>query len=103
MIEIQTIEKFDEAINSGKLVLADFWATWCGPCRMLLPVLEDILEEAHDFEILKINVDDAAEIAERYDIQSVPTLILFKNGEEIASRSGFLSKSAILQWIEENS
>ena len=102
MIEIKTIEKFDEATKSG-LVLADFWATWCGPCRMLLPVLEEISGEEHNFEIVKINVDDAAEIAEKYSIQSVPTLILFKEGKEVASRSGFMSKSALLQWIEENS
>lgn len=103
MIEISDIVKFNETLNSSSLVLADFWAPWCGPCRMLSSVLDDLEASlSNDLTLIKINVDDAAEIATEYNIQSVPTLILFKDGKELASRAGFASKSALLNWIEEN-
>ncbi|MDR0744747.1 MAG: thioredoxin [Holosporales bacterium] len=101
MIEINNMQDFDNVTRENPLVLIDFWATWCGPCRMLVVVLEEIAKET-SLTILKVNIDEAPDISDKFNIQSVPTLILFKNGQEISSKCGFLSKSAVLSWINEN-
>ena len=75
-------DKFDEAIASDKPVLVDFWATWCGPCKMMTPVLEELAEELKDdLTIAKIDVDEESELASEYRISSIPTLVLLKNGK----------------------
>jgi thioredoxin 1 len=101
MVEINNMQDFDNVTKENPLVLIDFWATWCGPCRMLGIVLEEVAKET-SHTILKVNVDEAPDISDKFNIQSVPTLILFKNGQEISSKCGFLSKSAVLSWINEN-
>lgn len=88
---------FNELINKD-LVLVDFFATWCGPCKMLGPVLESI----DDIDIIKIDVDECPQLARKYGIMSVPTLIIFKNGEEKDKRSGFMPKEVLEEWILEN-
>ncbi len=92
---------FKEAIK-GDMTLVDFYATWCGPCKMLHPVLEEVEKEIQNVSLKKVDVDDANEIAKEYGIMSIPTLILFKNGVEVARNVGFLGKPEILSWINKN-
>ncbi|BCJ86716.1 thioredoxin [Effusibacillus dendaii] len=75
-----TKDTFEETIRQGK-VLVDFWATWCGPCRMQTPVVEKLAEEMPDVTFTKVNVDDEAELAQRFGIMSIPTLLIFENGQ----------------------
>lgn len=84
-------DNFDSEISAGS-VLVDFWAPWCGPCRMLAPVLEEIASEKHNLKIVKVNVDDEPELASRFGIVSIPTLILFENGEVVTKTSGYMEK-----------
>ncbi len=92
---------FDDLINDD-LVLVDFFATWCGPCRMLAPVLEEISSDRSNLKIVKMDVDQNEEIAKRYGIMSIPTLGLFRNGNLITKRTGFMPKEELNNWIEEN-
>jgi len=95
-------DEFDEVVVSGgKAVLVDFFATWCGPCKMLGPVLEQVAE---DFDgkvaVAKIDIDESMELAQEYGIMSVPTIILFENGAEIARAVGFRQKAQIEEMIK---
>jgi thioredoxin 1 len=89
-----------EVIEADKPVLVDFWAPWCGPCRVIAPSLEEIAEEKDDLRIVKLNVDDNQATAARYDVMSIPTLILFKNGEVAHKIIGALPKSRLVQELE---
>ncbi|MBQ6796364.1 MAG: thioredoxin [Clostridia bacterium] len=93
----------DEVLNSPIPVLVDFFATWCGPCRMLAPVLESVAEDYEDkVKFVKLDVDEAGDIAREYSIMSIPTLIIIKNGEEVAKQVGSLGAEALEEWIDEN-
>ena len=95
-----TKENFQqEVLRSDKPVLVDFWATWCGPCRMIAPVVEQIAEEREDIKVGKINVDEESELAVQYKIMSIPTLLVFKNGELAAQSVGVRSKEQILAML----
>ncbi len=96
-----TKDNFDEVIGQDKPVLLDFWATWCGPCRMIAPIVEEIAEEREDILVGKIDVDSEMELAVRFGIVSIPTLVLMKNGEAAATLVGLRSKEDILKLIEE--
>ena len=103
MAKIATNTSFDGILESEKLVIVDFWATWCGPCRMLSPLLDEVEEEMTDrIEVVKVNVDDADEIAMRYRIMSIPTLIFFKNGQMVDRTVGAMPKSMLVDKINAN-
>ena len=97
-----TAETFEEqVIKSTKPVLVDFYAVWCGPCQMLAPVIEELENSRDDFLAVKIDVDQEPALAQRFSITAVPTLLLFRNGENVKRVSGFHSKEALEQFIDE--
>ena len=89
-----------EVLESDKPVLVDFWAAWCGPCRVVAPVLEEIASERDDLRIVKLDVDANQQTAANYDVLSIPTMILFKNGQVAHQIIGALPKSRLVQEIE---
>ena len=86
----------EEVLNSDKPVLLDFWASWCGPCRMIGPVLDEIAEERSDIKVCKVNVDDEPELAAQYHVVSIPTLFVIENGEIVNQSLGAKPKAQIL-------
>jgi thioredoxin 1 len=98
-----TDQNFANRIKSG-IVLVDFWAAWCGPCKMMAPVLNELAEEAHEkVTIGKVNVDEQRLTSSKFGIRSIPTMILFKNGKEIHRFTGFKSKDFLLKELERRS
>ena len=96
-----TNDTFDaEVLKSETPVLVDFYADWCGPCKMLAPLVEEIAEEGTGYRVYKLNVDDAPELAARYGVMSIPTLIVFKNGEVAGKTVGVQSKQTILGMLK---
>ncbi len=91
-------EDFKDVISKGK-VLVDFYADWCGPCQMLAPILEQLATEQTDVKIVKLNVDEAQNIAAEYRVMSIPTMILFEDGKLVEQKVGVLSKEDIITWI----
>ena len=85
-----------EGLRSDKPVLVDFWAPWCGPCRMVAPIIEEIAAERNDIKVVKINVDEQMELASQYQIMSIPTLMVFKNGQAVNKALGARPKNQIL-------
>ena len=103
MAKIATNTSFDGLLEDERLVIVDFWATWCGPCRMLSPLLDEVEEEMADkIFVVKVNIDDAEEIAMRYRIMSIPTLIFFKNGQMVDRSVGAMPKNILLDKINAN-
>ena len=90
----------EEVLNSEKPVLLDFWAPWCGPCRMVLPLVEQIAEERDDIKVGKINVDEENELAAQFGIMSIPTLVVIKNGQVVNQVVGARPKDAILALLD---
>ena len=89
-----------EVLKSEKTVLADFWASWCGPCRMLSPVVDEIAEEHLEIKVVKINVDEQPELAARFGVMSIPTLVVFKNGVAVATSVGVRPKAVIEDMVK---
>jgi len=87
----------NEVMNSDKTVLLDFWAPWCAPCRMVVPIIEEIAGERPDIKVGKINVDEQPELASEFSIMSIPTLVVMKNGKIVQQVSGARPKNAILE------
>ena len=99
--QIKDSEFENEVIASKIPVLIDFWAEWCGPCKMLGPILEQLEGEMGDkVKIVKMNIDENPETPSRYGVRSIPTMMLFKNGEQVAVKVGVLPKNVVKEWIE---
>ena len=91
-----TTENFDrEVLKAEGTVLIDFWATWCGPCRMLSPIVDEVASERPDVKVGKINVDEQPELAQQFGIMSIPTLLVFKNGEKVQESVGLIPKEKV--------
>ena len=92
---------FEELVlKSEKPVLLDFWATWCGPCQMIAPTIHEIAEERADIVVGKVNVDEEMQLALKFGIESIPTLLVFKNGELVNKGIGLLPKASVLKLVE---
>ena len=92
-----------EVLNSKGLVLVDFWAEWCGPCRQLLPIMEEISNEMADKVVVcKMNVDEAPQTPASFGLRSIPSLLMFKDGKLVDTKVGLNSKAAIVDWINQN-
>lgn len=97
-----TQENFEtEVLQSDKPVLIDFWAEWCGPCQTFIPILHSYAEKTDAVKIGKINVDENRKLAKQYRILSIPTVVLFENGEALKRHSGVLMEDELKEWIEE--
>lgn len=91
-----------EVLKNEKPILVDFYADWCGPCKMVGPILEKIGNEQSEFDVAKINVDNAQDIAQKYGVMSIPNMILFKNGEKVGEIVGFRPEDAIVEFVKGN-
>ena len=89
----------NDVMNSKHLVLVDFFATWCGPCQMLSPILENFSKETSDIDIVKVDIDSCGDLAIKYDIEAVPTLILFKDGQPVNTLVGLRSKAELVKTL----
>ena len=97
-----TDENFDNLIKENKLCLVDFWASWCGPCLKVAPILEEISEEMKDLSVIKHNIDEEPNSPTRFGVKGIPTMLLFKDGELASTKVGAIPKSDIVSWIKEN-
>ena len=96
VVKLTTAEFENVAAKSAKPVLIDFWASWCGPCRMLSPVIDEVSEERNDVLFCKVNVDEAPELASEFEVMNIPTFMVFKDGECVGREVGFRGKNSLI-------
>lgn len=89
-----------EVLKSDKPVIVDFWASWCGPCRMLSPIVDEVAEETTAIKVCKINVDEEPDLAAQFKVMTIPTLIVFKDGQEVKRNVGVISKEEVIKLAE---
>ena len=89
-------EGFDKAISAGGITMVDFWASWCGPCKMLSPIVDEISEERTDIKVCKVNVDEQPELAAAFRVESIPTLVVMKDGKAVNGAVGYMENSTVL-------
>lgn len=99
-IEITSAEELATIINENNLVIVDYYANWCNPCRMLLPILEELANEFDSVKICKVNCDQNEELARTNQVRSLPTLMFYKNGENVNTKKGFVAKNDLIEIIE---
>lgn len=99
MVKYLKDENFNDEIKNG-LVLVDFYADWCGPCRMVGPIIEEISNELKEVKVIKVNVDEREDVAKTYGIMSIPTIILFRDGQIDKKQIGFVPKEVLLRWFD---
>ena len=102
VLQIKSEQFEEEVLKSDKPVLVDFWATWCGPCKMLSPVIDKVSEEVEDVKFVSVDVDESEELAIKYGISSIPCLIIFKDGAEKGRNLGVVPKSKVIDFIDQN-
>ena len=100
VIEVNLDNFEEEVLKSDKTVLIDFWAAWCGPCRMLGPIVDEVAEENDDIKVCKINVDENNELAARYGVMSIPNLVVIRNGKVVTQSVGVIGKARILELVK---
>ena len=100
MIEIKSQEEFDNLIKTNNKVIVDFWAPWCGPCKMVIPLVERLSEELPNVTFAKVNIDEVVDVPTKYNVRSIPTLIKFKDGNLDSLRVGALSFKTLKEWVE---
>ena len=100
MIEIKSQEEFDNLIKTNNNVFVDFWAPWCGPCKMVIPLVERLSEESPNVTFAKVNIDEVVDVPTKYNVRSIPTLIKFKDGNLDSLRVGALSFKTLKEWVE---
>ena len=101
IIKIKEEEFEEKVLKNNKKVLVDFYADWCGPCRMLSPIIEEIAKENDEYEFVKVNVDDCPEVSRKYGVMSIPTLIVFENGEEKKKTLGFHGLEEVKEFLKD--
>ena len=100
-VAVKDAEFENEVLNADKPVVVDFWAEWCGPCKQLSPVVDELADEMKDsIKVVKINIDEAPEAPTKYGVRGVPTLMIFKDGQVVDTRVGGMPKSQLQEWIE---
>lgn len=100
MVKHVTVKEFDNEVKEG-IVLVDFFADWCGPCKMIAPILETFASKHPDVKVLKVNVDEEQELAAKYSIMAIPTLMVYKNGKQVDVKQGFANLELLEEMIEE--
>jgi len=101
IIEVKDNDFNEKVLENNKMVLCDFWAEWCGPCKQIAPILEEISQNySHKLDVAKINIDENPEIPTKFSIKGIPTLILFKKGSIEEIKTGFMSKTDMQEWLD---
>ena len=100
MTEVKSQEEFDQILKNNENVLVDFWAQWCGPCKMLAPALDRLQEEVHNILIVKVNINEVQDVPAKYGVRSIPTLLKFKNGLVDSQKIGNRSIKELKEWCQ---